>query len=173
MKTFLGGLLVVIAAVSIGIYTFSTFVYDRDTDTEPVVLDEGLEMENLPAANQVPSDVMAQIAAKSELILVRNPTPLSVVSSPLQVSGMARGQWYFEGSFPVTVTDWDGLIIGEGFVTAQADWMTTEFVPFTGEITFTVPPETPYKRGIIIFQKDNPSGLSQNDDALEIPVNFE
>jgi hypothetical protein len=132
-----------------------------------------LAIEDLPPVSQVPADVMTAIAAKSELILVRNPKPLAAISSPLNVSGVARSGWFFEGSFPVTVTDWNGLIIGEGFVTAQGDWMTTEFVPFTGEIVFTVATDTPYRRGTVIFQKDNPSGLPENDDALEIPVNFE
>lgn len=171
-KAFLS-ILCILSAVGIGFYTFHTFLFDTEDESDLEVIEDGMEMENLPAASQVPSDVMAQIASKSELILVRSPKPLSVISDPAIISGMARGQWYFEGSFPITVTDWNGLIIGEGFVTAQGEWMTTEFVPFAGEITFTVPPETQYQRGTIIFQKNNPTGLPEFDDALEIPVNFE
>ncbi|MCK5466500.1 hypothetical protein KAI56_03330, partial [Candidatus Parcubacteria bacterium] len=77
----------------------------------------------------------------------------------------------FEGDFPVVLTDWDGLIIGEGIAVAQSEWMTEEFVPFTAEIKFEVPE---YKNnGTLILQKDNPSGLPENDDALEMPVFFE
>ncbi len=93
----------------------------------------------------------------------------------LVVRGMARGTWYFEASFPITVVNWDGLIIGEGYATAQGEWMTEEFVPFEGTIKLEEAALTnsPSMRGAIIFHKDNPSGLPEHDDALEIPVTFD
>lgn len=124
----------------------------------------------------VPLDVQRDIDAKADLITVSSPVGMSVISSPVTLSGQARGNWFFEGSAPVALTNWDGLIIAEGFVTAQGEWMTTEFVPFSGNLTFTSPYKTGdadfMKRGTLIFKKDNPSGLSENDDALEIPVLF-
>jgi hypothetical protein len=109
---------------------------------------------------------------KMDLIQITSPRPGETVSSPLIITGKARGNWYFEASFPITVVDWNGLIIGQGHAEAQGEWMTTEFVPFKATVTFNVPTSTPYRRGSLILQKDNPSGLSQNDDALEIPVLF-
>lgn len=50
--------------------------------------------------------------------------------------------------------------------------MTTEFVPFTATVNYTVDPQTPYARGAIILKKDNPSGLPENDAAIEMPVIF-
>lgn len=117
-------------------------------------------------------EVGVQIESKKDLIVVDTPLRDTQIASPLTVSGRARGTWYFEASFPITVVDWDGLIIGQGHAEAQSDWMTEDFVPFTGTITFDVATDTPYRRGAIIFGKDNPSGLPQNDDALEIPVLF-
>ena len=71
---------------------------------------------------------------------------------------------------PIVVVDWDGRIIGEGYAEALGEWMTEEFVPFAGTVTFDVPD---YKeRGAVIFQKNNPSGLPEHDGALEIPVTF-
>ncbi len=113
---------------------------------------------------------------KIDLIRADNPRPNSVVSSPLEVRGEARGYWFFEADFPIVLTDWDGLIIAEAIATAQSDWMTEEFVPFTAVLEF----ENPYyegapdfmKRGAIIFQKDNPSGLPEHDDALEFTIYF-
>jgi Immunoglobulin-like domain of bacterial spore germination len=124
----------------------------------------------------VPADVQAEIDAKADLIQVTAPAGMSVVSSPLTLSGKARGNWFFEASAPVSLVNWDGLIIAEGFVTAEGEWMTTEFVPFTGSLEFVSPykegdPDF-MKRGALIFQKDNPSGLPENDDAVEIPVLF-
>ena len=51
--------------------------------------------------------------------------PGSEISSPLRITGEARGPWYFEASFPVVLTDGDGLIIAEGHGQAQGEWMTT------------------------------------------------
>jgi Immunoglobulin-like domain of bacterial spore germination len=127
-------------------------------------------------APTVPADIQAQIDAKADLIQVVTPAGMDVVTSPLSLAGKARGNWFFEASAPVSLVNWDGLIIAEGFVTADGDWMTTEFVPFSGTLEFTSPykdgdPEF-MKRGTLIFKKDNPSGLPENDDAVEIPVLF-
>lgn len=122
--------------------------------------------------NEIPDDIIAHIESKNDLIKVSSPQAGSRIKSPLKLTGVARGYWFFEASFPIFVTDWNGLIIGEGFATAEGDWMTEEFVSFSAEITFTLPPDTPYRRGTIIFKKDNPSDLPENDDALEIPIVF-
>lgn len=119
-------------------------------------------------------------AELTDLIKVYNPQPNQEIISPLSISGEARGNWYFEASFPVIVVDWDGRIIGEGHATAKPaegkDWMTTEFVPFEGAIGFARPecsPEAEYcKKGAVIFKNDNPSGLPANDRAVEIPIIF-
>jgi len=77
------------------------------------------------------------------------------------------------------LTDWDGRIIAQWYATAQDEWMTTDFVPFEGELEFSNPSfpgaeEGHFsRRGFLIFQKDNPSGLPEHDDALEIPIWFE
>lgn len=109
-------------------------------------------------------------APEHELIAVFTPRAGDAVKSPLTIMGEARGTWFFEATFPVVVVDWDGRIIGEGYATAQDNWMTEDFVPFEATLTF----ETPnlYNRGAIILQKSNPSGLPEYDDALEIPVTF-
>ena len=108
---------------------------------------------------------------KADLIFLDSPRPNQTIKSPLVVKGQARGFWFFEADFPVVLTDWDGLIIGEGIAVAQEEWMTEEFVPFEAVIEFEIPE---YKNnGTLILRKDNPSGLSEHDDALEIPVFFE
>ena len=113
---------------------------------------------------------------KDDLIRLDSPRPNAVIESPLEISGEARGYWFFEASFPVYLTNWDGLIISQWHATATGEWMTENFVPFTSLLDF----ESPYKEGdpdffqigTLILQKDNPSGLSEHDDALEIPVLF-
>ena len=126
-------------------------------------------------SQDIPEDVALNIEEKSDLIKVSAPLPTSVISSPLELRGEARGIWYFEATFPIVIVDWDGRIIGKGYVSALSDWMTEEFVPFEGVVEFEKPEIIGEfaKRGAIIFQKSNPSGLPENDDALEIPVFFE
>lgn len=127
-----------------------------------------------PPAPEVPADEQAHIDSKADLIRVTSPLPQSTIDSPLKITGQARGNWFFEASAPVSLVNWDGLIIAQGIITAQGEWMTTDFVPFTGELTFTSPYKAGdqdfMKRGAIIFQKDNPSGLPENDDALEYTI---
>lgn len=112
------------------------------------------------------------VVDKSDKIKVTFPAPNATVTSPLIVKGEARGGWFFEASFPVVVTDWDGKIIGEGPAQAQGDWMTPDFVPFTATITFTTATTSYSSKGTLILKKDNPSGLPENDDAIEIPINL-
>lgn len=110
---------------------------------------------------------------KINLINLETPRPNEKISSPLIIKGQARGSWFFEASFPVYLTDWDGKIIAQGIASAKSDWMTTEFVPFEATLTFTADKNVYSNRGSLILKKDNPSGLPQNDDALEIPVMIE
>lgn len=107
-----------------------------------------------------------------ERIRVTAPRPNDTVTSPFVIKGEARGNWFFEASFPITIVNWDGLIIGEGYATAEGEWMTEAFVPFTATISYSVPEGTPYDRGAIILKKDNPSGLPEHDAAIEIPIRF-
>lgn len=106
------------------------------------------------------------------LLILEYPQQDQVIGSPLRIEGKARGNWFFEATFPVVLTNWDGLIIAEGFATAQGEWMTEDFVPFTAELTF-ISDTTVSDRGSLILQKSNPSGLPENDDAYEITVFFD
>lgn len=125
---------------------------------------------------EVSADVQAHIDSKSDLIRLDTPVPNDTISSTLTITGEARGYWFFEASFPIVLIDWDGRVIAEHYATADGDWMTEDFVPFTAELEF----ENPYqngdpdfmRRGTLIFKRDNPSDLPENDDALEIPVLF-
>lgn len=107
---------------------------------------------------------------KMDLIRIDYPRPNQIIESPLILEGEAVGFWFFEGDFPVILTDWDGLIIAQGYATAQGNWMTDEFVRFKAKIEFDQPEL--YDNGILILRKDNPSGLPENDDALEVPIFF-
>ena len=106
---------------------------------------------------------------KTDLIQVTAPRPNQVVSSPLVVEGQARGNWYFEASFPVHLVDANGKELTVVPAQAQGEWMTTDFVPFTVELVFSQPTTA---AGTLVLKKDNPSGLPEHDDLLRIPVAF-
>ena len=129
-----------------------------------------------PDSGRVEKDVSVITEDKTNLIRVNQPVTGSVITSPLQIEGEARGNWFFEASFPVSLVNWDGVIIAEGVAEAQGEWMTEDFVPFKVNLEFTNPynvgdPDF-MKSGTLILRKDNPSGLPEHDDALEIPIRF-
>ncbi len=121
---------------------------------------------------ETPTPVLAQ---KDDMIIVSSPAIDSTISaSPVVIKGRARGNWFFEASAPVTVVNWDGLIIGEGYISVDEgyDWMTTEYVPFTGTISYDASQIGVYNYGWIIMKKDNPSDEPQFDNSLEFKIFF-
>jgi len=127
--------------------------------------------------NEVSPDVLSEIELKRDLIRVTEPSPISVITSPLTVRGQARGPWFFEATFPITLLDGNGNNLASWYASAVLDpnnpestWMTENFVPFEGEINFSKP-TTP--GGTLIFGKSNASGLPEHDDELRIPVLFD
>jgi len=103
-------------------------------------------------------------------IRVSNPLSNQIIQSPLIIEGEALGTWFFEGVFPIMLLDSNGNAIARHFAQAQDEWMTEDFVPFKAQIEFENPSTD---TGILILEKDNPSGLPENYAKLEIPVRFD
>lgn len=110
------------------------------------------------------------ISPKGVVVKLYNWAEKPIISSLVTITGEVPGNWSFEADFPVVLTDWDGKIIAQEPATLQGDWMTTDYVPFTVTLEFETP--TVSKNGALILHKDNPSGLPQNVDAIEIPVTY-
>lgn len=124
---------------------------------------------NTPQGGHFVEDI-GNALEKQDLIRTATHQPNANISSPVTISGEARGTWYFEASFPIEVQNARGEIIGQGHAEAQSEWMTENFVPFTAIVTFT--PQLAGSAGKLILKKDNPSGLPEHDDQLIIPVKF-
>lgn len=107
--------------------------------------------------------------ALTELIKADQPLPNRDIESPLTVKGSAKGYWYFEGDFPVRLTDKDGNVLADTFATAQENWMSKGWVPFEATIEYESPGD---ERGFLILQRANPSGLPENAREMRIPVIF-
>jgi hypothetical protein len=131
-------------------------------------------MESYPPRCNVPGDGtftqdIGNELEKMDLIVLERPRPNETVSSPLVISGRARGYWFFEASFPVELLDDSGGVIASGIATAKDEWMTEAFVPFSATLEFSSPVT---EKGTLILRKDNPSGLPEHDDRLVVPVRF-
>jgi len=106
----------------------------------------------------------------SDQIRVTKPQPNQLIESPLMIEGEARGTWFFEATFPVKLLDANGDVIATYFAQAQGEWMTEDFVLFKAQLIFEKPVTD---TGVLILEKDNPSGLTENDANIEIPVSFD
>lgn len=103
----------------------------------------------------------------SKRVTVTAPKPNTTVGERFVVAGSAPGNWFFEASFPIQVRDADHNVIGRTHASAQGEWMTTELVTFTSTVNI----ESGYKGpATLILMRDNPSGLPEHDDAVEIPI---
>lgn len=117
-----------------------------------------------------PVEVVPKITylnASADSIVPTYPTPGLVTSKEFSITGMARGGWYFEASFPFEVLDPGGKQIAVSFAQAQGEWMTTEFVPFKGEIKI---PATYSGPATLVLHKDNPSDMREYDASISFPI---
>lgn len=171
----------VTAGVAIALLAAAALLWNRSSDRPAAITgyDECVAagypvMESWPPRCAVPNgpsftqDIGNELE-KADLIRIDTPRPTQQVSSPLQISGQARGSWFFEASFPVKLLDASGATFASGIATAQGEWMTTEFVPFTATLEFSA---SAGSAGTLVLQKDNPSGLPEHDDQLIVPVKF-
>lgn len=136
-----------------------------------VVIWFGFSRTHAPAVQQPQPKLSVETPSNTiQMIEVTAPTLNASVTSPLAVTGRARGPWYFEASFPIELQKNDGTVIVTTTGKAQGDWMTENWVPFTTTLSFPAQPTGSV--GKIVLKRDNPSGEPQNDMSLVIPVQF-
>ncbi len=172
MNKLIGILIIVILVIGAVFYVMN---YQKDlpvvTDFDSCVAAGYPVAESYPRQCRTPDGRMfvedvGNVIEKSDFIQVMSPQPGEAIASPVVIYGQAR-LWYFEASFPVYLEDANGQRIASGIATALDDWMTEEFVPFRAVLEWY---GTPTPTGTLVFQKDNPSGLPENDDAMRMPV---
>lgn len=106
---------------------------------------------------------------KMDLITITSPRPNGIITSPVIITGQARGTWFFEGNFSIQLEDVLGVIIGQAIATSTSDWMTEDFIPFSATLTFD---ELAYGPGKLYLNKNNPSDNVDLSDQLIVPVDF-
>lgn len=122
-------------------------------------------------AEELPQPKITYVNATSDNLVAENPFPGAVVGKEFIATGKARGNWYFEASFPITVLDKDGNQLFQTYATAQGEWMTTEFVPFKSQPIKI--PANYIGPATIVFHNDNASGLPENDKSVSFPITIE
>lgn len=101
-------------------------------------------------------------------VVVSYPLPGDIVTSPLEVEGRALGKWFFEAVIPLSLVTEEGEEIVRYYGEAESNWMSEDFVPFSGVLEFS----TEASRGYLIVERDNPSGLPEHDAQISIPIKF-
>jgi len=139
------------------------------TTTPPDKMVPPTEVTSTPPVQTGANGALTTKKGATDRLRVTVPAAGGKASKPLVFSGESRG-WYFEGSFPVRILNQNGVMIASGIAEADGDWMTDDWVPFTGEIDY--PPQAAGSKGTIVFGKDNPSGMPENDDSAELPITF-
>ncbi len=122
-------------------------------------------LDNNPQENEQPVE---PINTRKDIEVI-SPQVDQSINSPLTISGKARGTWFFEAQFSARLLDGTGKELGVAILTAQGEWMTEEFVPFTGQLIYNKPTS---EKGVLVFERSNPSGLPENDAEFRVPVKF-
>jgi hypothetical protein len=123
-----------------------------------------------PIVTAIPTETASPSATPALEPVVSSPSAGMKVVSPLKVVGKVPSEWMFEGVFPVKLVDSTRKVIiaGQGKEKVAGSWTTPGLIDFESTLTFT----TTAKAGFLILEKDNPSGLPENDKSFEVPVTF-
>jgi hypothetical protein len=112
-----------------------------------------------PEVSTIPSD---------DDVSLYYPVEGNTISSPLNIDGETVGSWYWEGTFRIELRSKTGDVISSTFATSEGEWMQQGYVPFTATMIF----ETDEKVADLVFIKENPSGMPENEDEYSIAVNI-
>ena len=141
---------------------------DRGNNNESVFCIQDAKLcSNGSYVSRVPPKCGFALCPKEDLIMVESPKPREKISSPISIKGRARGTWFFEATFPIKLYGEAGELIAQSYATAQSEWMTTDFVSFEANLEFTIDKE---QAGILVLEKDNPSGLPEHSNEIRVPV---
>ncbi|MBI5470364.1 hypothetical protein HY968_03565 [Candidatus Kaiserbacteria bacterium] len=152
-------LIIALLVIVIGVFVF--MLMQKSVPAEPIPV---------PLATSTATTTPAPVPL-SVKVSVTFPKKDQLVQKKFTVIGKAPGNWFFEASAPVMVKDKDGSKIAQ--TTAQVsppaggDWMTTDLVDFTAAVNISSGYSGP---ATLVLLKDNPSGLPENDDSVEIPI---
>lgn len=152
---------IILLLVIVGLLVWMLFVKQAEAPSIPATKTTPSNTKNLTDTTSTASPVL------HERVSVTYPKPNANVPKKFRVTGEAPGNWFFEASAPVMVRTPDGDKVAQSTAQTDGDWMTTKQVKFHADVTIN-----PAYSGAatLVLLKDNPSGLPENDDSLEIPI---
>lgn len=163
-------LIVVLFFIGIAFVAYKSLSDKANPDTEVAcTLDAKVCPDGTLVGRVGPNCEFAPCPSYSEDIKVTDPSTNEVIESPVIITGEAKGAWYFEAVFNTILYDDKGLELGSAILTAKTDWMSEDFVPFEGTLSFKKPTTS---SGTLRFLSANPSGLPQNLKTFDMPVRF-
>lgn len=174
LKSYSWVILVIMLAVVVGTWLWQSSkpIPKKITDFQECAAAGYPVMESYPRQCRTPKgdsfteDIGNQLEMV-DFIKVWNPQPNQAITNNFTIEGKAVGNWFFEASFPIKIVV-DGQTITTINAEAKGNWMTTDFVDFTATLFYPTSTET--RKADLILEKDNPSGLPENDKSLRIPV---
>jgi hypothetical protein len=151
--------IIVLLLVIIGLLGWMIFVKPAEAPTVATSTPETV----------IPADTTPDTipTALHDRVSVSYPRAGATVPKTFTVIGKAPGNWFFEASAPLMIQAPDGSKIAQGYVQAIGEWMTTELVDFTGDVNISTSYSGP---ATLVLMRDNPSGLPENDDSIEIAI---
>ena len=175
--TFLKFILGVIIVIAAGALTFGTYQSQRGEvnrlNQQVTQLHQQANQLNkslTAAKNQTPPPPAdSYTSPKGVAIKVYTPASNAQMVSPVIVLGEVPGSWSFEAVFPVKLLGSDGSLIARGTAQLLGSWTTDQLVPFSVKIIYNTN-AVARGDGTLVLQKDNPSGLTANDDSVSIPI---
>jgi hypothetical protein len=113
-----------------------------------------------PVSYQGKSYTRSDFEDETPAILVESPLPFQAVTAPLRVTGTADT---FEATFDYELTDPDGKVLSQNFVTATSGSGTR------GTFAFTIPFEAPNGLGkLVVYERSAADGSKTH--VVEIPL---
>lgn len=154
------------------IFLFVLFFIFIRKDEDTWICDNGNWIKHGNPSAPVPTEICngGENKIEDNTLILSNFRENDLLESGFIIEGKIKDGFFFEGTFPVEVQDDNGVTLGRTFANAQTDWMTTDYIEFkTQPISFE---KKENSSGYIVFKKDNPSGLSENDREIKLKVRF-
>lgn len=109
------------------------------------------------------------VSSKGDVVLVLDPDSGDTIGCGVTVMGTVPSSWVFEDNFPISVEDPEGNDVMAGYAKSYGDSMSQDKVDFSGSIKCIG--VNCYSGDVfLVIHKENPSGLTENDDSVRIPL---
>lgn len=165
--------LIGIVLVATGVYAYIQYSDNTSKNSSTNTTKTTEKKDDVSTNGDQSKEEVGSTSFKSEkgvMLVVNSPQVEATVVSPLKVAGTVPGSWSFEGQFMVRLLDANGNIIAEAPAKLDGDWMSQNQVPFSATLTFDAPESG--SSGLLVLERDNPSGLDKNADSLSLMVRF-